>query len=50
VTERPFRDPHHTITETALIGGGFSPRPGEVSMAHNGVLFIDELPNWTNAI
>ena len=44
VTERPFRDPHHTITETALIGGGASPRPGEVSMAHNGVLFIDELP------
>ncbi|MFC1528653.1 YifB family Mg chelatase-like AAA ATPase [Candidatus Latescibacterota bacterium] len=44
VTERPFRDPHHGITEAALIGGGGFPRPGEVSMAQNGVLFIDELP------
>ena len=44
VVNRPFRDPHHTISEVALIGGGSYPRPGEVSMAHNGVLFIDEIP------
>ncbi len=44
VTERPFCDPHHTISDPALIGGGSHPRPGQVSIAHNGVLFLDELP------